>query len=263
MKCKICESTAELLFSAKVLGKYDVEYFQCKECGFVQTEDPFWLEEAYKNPINLADTGLVNRNIFLAEKTSALLYKYFNLAGKYLDYAGGYGLFTRLMRDIGFDFYWSDPFTVNIFARYFEFNEQSEQIELITSFESFEHFADPMEQIAKMLEISPNIFFSTTLIPIPYPAPDKWWYYGFEHGQHIAFYSPKTLYKIADIFGLNIYTNNSFLHLFTEKPLNQKQFLKTLKTSNQIINKVKKQKLSSKTESDSEMIKQIQLETNQ
>ncbi len=38
----------------------------------------------------------------------------------FLDYAGGYGVFTRLMRDIGFDFYWHDPYTQNLFANGFE-----------------------------------------------------------------------------------------------------------------------------------------------
>ena len=32
---------------AKILKK-DIAYFDCDQCGYVQTEEPFWLEEAYE-----------------------------------------------------------------------------------------------------------------------------------------------------------------------------------------------------------------------
>jgi len=262
MKCKICESQVKFLFTEKVLHKYDVKYFTCNECEFIQTEKPYWLEEAYKNPINLTDTGLLGRNILLAENTAAIIYKLYNKESKYLDYAGGYGVFTRLMRDIGFDFYWNDPFTENIFAKTFELNQNLQNIELVTSFESFEHFENPLDEIRKMLDISSNIFFSTTLIPKPLPKPDAWWYYGFNHGQHIAFYTKKTLQKIASIFGLNVYTNHNFLHLFTDREINPKVFKKIIMNSNKFLNGVIKKKISSKTEADSIMIQEMLTENS-
>jgi hypothetical protein len=134
---------------------------------------------------------------------------------------------------------------------------------MLTNFESFEHFDRPLKELRKLLEIGKNIFFSTTLIPIPYPEPDKWWCFGLEHGQHIAFSTSKTLTKIAEIFGLNIYTNNSFLHLLTEKKMNQKLFIVCIKNSYRTFNKTIRRNLTSKTVSDSEMIKHILLESNQ
>jgi hypothetical protein len=104
-----------------------VNYFQCSSCGFIQTETPYWLDEAYKYPINPEDTGLVNRNIVSAKRTSSLLYFLFDPHGTYLDYGGGYGLFVRLMRDSGFNFYWTDPFTKNIFAEGFEYDFKTQK----------------------------------------------------------------------------------------------------------------------------------------
>ena len=100
--------------------------------------------------------------------------------GKFLDYGGGYGLFTRLMRDVGFDYYWSDPFTQNLFAKGFEFDSRYGEFELITCFETFEHFTDPMRELTSMMKFSSNIFLSTELLPIPIPSPSEWYYYAPE-----------------------------------------------------------------------------------
>ena len=59
MKCKICGSEASSFDSARILRKYDVDYFECPYCGFIQTEEPYWLTEAYSSAITSSDIGLV------------------------------------------------------------------------------------------------------------------------------------------------------------------------------------------------------------
>jgi len=138
MKCKICKKEADPLFNALVLGKYDVKYYSCIHCGFVFTEEPYWLNEAYKNAINLNDTGLMQRNLHFSRVLSTVLYFLFDAKAKYLDYAGGYGIFTRLMRDNGFDFYWSDPYCENILVKGFECeNANTKSFLLLSAFEVF------------------------------------------------------------------------------------------------------------------------------
>lgn len=219
MHCSICSSESKTLFKTKLMNKYNVQFFFCSHCGYMHTEKPYWLDEAYKNSINITDTGILKRNYDYARKVSVLLYYLFDSQGQFLDYGGGYGIFTRLMRDFGFDFYWQDPYTQNMLARGFEYSGSDKKIECLTSFEAFEHFSNPVEEVEKMLKISKNILFSTWLLPEPVPAPDKWWYYGTEHGQHISFYRAETLEKLSKKFNLNFYTNYSDLHLFTEKTL--------------------------------------------
>ena len=117
LKCKVCESDSHHLAVAKVLCKYEVDYFKCSNCGFVQTEEPYWLEEAYSQPIASSDVGLAFRNLSFSQITQNLLFNFFNHQAQFLDYGGGYGLFVRLMRDAGFYFYWLDKFCQNIFSR--------------------------------------------------------------------------------------------------------------------------------------------------
>ncbi len=249
-KCKICGGTSNHIFSVELMRKYDVGYFLCVGCSFLQTEEPFWLKEAYMSPINLTDTGLLARNIYFSRIVSSIFYFVFGGGGKYLDYAGGYGVFVRLMRDAGFDYYWQDPFSQNIFARGFEYDRASMKIDAVTSFEAFEHFSDPLAEIEKMLEISKNIFFSTQLLPKRVPAPCDWWYYGLEHGQHISFYSVATLEYIAKKYGLNFYTNFSDFHFFTEKKLNSFFVKFLIRFSRYIFELIVKKKMTSLTYSD-------------
>lgn len=204
-KCKICKSSSELIFTEKLLNKYNVKYFFCNKCNFLQTEDPYWLEESYSRSINFSDTGYIARNIALSNKVSIILYLIFGGKGRYLDFAGGYGVFVRLMRDIGFDFYWEDKYTRNVFAPGFEWNEIS-LVNAVTAFEVFEHYVDPMSEIEKLLKISNTIIFSTELYPSSKPSPKNWWYFGLDHGQHISFYSEKTFEYIAHEVGAYYYS---------------------------------------------------------
>lgn len=220
MTCKICSGESNKIFVAKILKKYDVQYFECPKCGFVFTEDPYWLEEAYKSPINVADTGILSRNILFSQLTINIIYYLFNFKGKFLDYAGGYGIFTRLMRDSGLDFKWQDKFSQNLLARGFEYSKSDSNLELVTAFEVFEHLVDPIKELEEILKISKNILFSIVLIPDKIPNPFDWWYYGLNHGQHVSFYSKKTLEFIASKYGLNYYTNGDSIHLFMVKKIN-------------------------------------------
>lgn len=220
MKCKICAAEAIHFGNGRILGKYDIDYFQCENCGFVQTEEPYWLEEAYTSAIGNSDVGLVFRNTLFAKITSNIIFSVFAHDQKFVDYGGGYGLFVRLMRDAGFDFYWYDKYCQNIFAEGFEAEvRKNGQYELLTAFEVFEHFVNPLDEIKNILNFSRNILFSTELLPENNPKPDEWWYYSLSEGQHIAIYTIKALSIIAEELGLNLYSNGANLHLITEKTI--------------------------------------------
>jgi len=46
--CRLCGGEARLYGGRSVLGKYEVAYYECGQCGSLQTEEPYWLEEAYR-----------------------------------------------------------------------------------------------------------------------------------------------------------------------------------------------------------------------
>lgn len=240
MKSKITGGDTTLLFKAKVLSKHEVAYFRCNDTGFIQTEEPYWLNEAYSSAITKLDVGLVLRNEKLVELTQTLLLRNFNHNGTFLDYAGGYGLFTRMMRDRGFQFFHTDPYCENIFAEYQDLKEQQTNtgFEMVTAFEVFEHFTSPMEEIKSILSYSDNLFFTTELVPVN--VTRDWWYFSFETGQHIAFYTEKTLRYIAKRYNRNYYTDGHWLHLFTAKSFSKNPLLEMNKREPFLIRKMKK-----------------------
>ncbi|MEH2392650.1 MAG: methyltransferase domain-containing protein [Nostoc sp.] len=218
--CKVCKSDSHLFAQSILLGKHKVDYFQCSNCEFVQTEEPYWLEEAYSEAIAKTDVGLVFRNNSLSLQAANIIFRVFNHEAKFLDYGGGYGMFVRMMRDLGFDFYWIDKFCTNLFAKGFEANKYtSNSYELVTAFEVFEHFINPIEEIENILKFSRNILFSTELLPPNNPKPNEWWYYTLHEGQHISIYTLNTLSIIAKKYNLNLYSNGFSLHLLTEQKL--------------------------------------------
>ena len=221
--CNICNQKLEKIFTKKILKKYDVNYFHCKNCHLIQTEKPYWLEESYKDTITDTDTGYVGRNILMSRVSLIIIYFLFKKSSNFLDYAGGYGLFTRLMNDYGIKFFWTDKYTKNIFAKGLEYND--EKIELSTCFECFEHFYDVVGECKKILEISDTIIFSTKLISkTSIPDPDTWGYYGFDHGQHITLYSERSLRNLASTLKLNFYTDEKNIHMITNKTINSNLF---------------------------------------
>ncbi len=199
--------------------QHNVAYFRCTSCGFICTEEPYWLEAAYSAAITGSDLGLVNRNIHLSKITKSVISVFFTKNRRFIDYAGGYGLFVRLMRDLGFDFHWYDKYCRNLFACHFESAENDTAYELLTAFEVFEHLVDPINEVEKMLTYSRNILFTTEIVPVPAPKPDEWWYYGVEHGQHISFFTVQSLELIARKFSLNFVSDGRYCHLFTEKKI--------------------------------------------
>lgn len=74
MKCKICNHKTKNIFTAKILNKYNIKYYYCDHCGFLQTEEPYWLKEAYNDSISITDTGIMSRNISSSKMTAVILY---------------------------------------------------------------------------------------------------------------------------------------------------------------------------------------------
>ncbi len=256
MICKICQNNAEEIFSHKILFKYDVKYFHCKNCGYLFTEDPYWLEEAYNSAINISDTGLMERNIYFQRLTSVLLFYFFDKNAKFLDYAGGYGIFTRMMRDVGFDFYWDDKFCDNLLARGFEIQHSGvDKFEALTAFEVFEHLVNPIDEVQKMLQQSGSIIFSTQLLPDVVPKPHEWWYYAFDHGQHISIYSKKTLDYLAGKFNMNAYTFGG-IHMISAMKINESRVKLFLKLSKIGLFELVKKNMKSLTIPDYNLLKE-------
>jgi hypothetical protein len=252
MKCKCCGSDTRYLWTGRMLN-LDVKYYECSNCGYVQTEDPFWLEAAYNSVINDSDTGIVSRNHVNSRIVLSSLWLIGGLNGNVVDYAGGYGLLVRMMRDLGINTFWTDPYCENMFAKNFNWNG-SDPAKLVTAFEVFEHVVEPISTIDEMLKIAPNILLSTLVMPEQTPAHNDWWYYGQNHGQHIGFYRVKTFEKIANAKNKFLATDGVSYFLLSEKPVSNTAFKLAIRIS-KFMPYILKYRLLSKTLVDSKLIR--------
>ena len=252
--CKVCELQADHAFSGMLLGTRMVKYFRCSHCGFLFTEDPAWLNAAEVKSVSRFDTGILERNLLVTKIITVLIRYFFDRHGRFLDYGGGYGVFTRLMRDNGFNFFWHDPFSENLFARGFEYLPTGPgKFELVTAIEVFEHLPAPRDLMDYCFSepLTDSLFFTTLLYGQSPPKHDEWWYYSKETGQHISFYNEQTLEYIASCYQANIYSNANFFHLITRKKINRRLYSLLFRYAEKIYSRLK---LKSKAPEDQKIL---------
>jgi hypothetical protein len=178
-----------------MLGRLEVAYYLCPSCDLLFTERPHWLDEAYSHALSQLDTGAVERNQACARLTLVVSLALGLPAGATaLDYGGGHGVFVRMMRDLGMDFRWFDPRGENLFARGFE-GDATRHHSLVTAFEVLEHFAEVGVEVARLFAGRPDAVFVGTELHTGYRP--GWWYFMLESGQHVCFYSARTMAFIA------------------------------------------------------------------
>lgn len=253
--CPVCGlSPAQERFETVVRARYRAVYCGCDRCGFLFADKPTWLHEAYEDPITVSDTGLLARSHRFSGYTAILCYFLVDRQGTFLDYGGGYGVFTRLMRDMGFDFYWWDPHCSNLFARGFEHPPGRKGYELVTCLEVLEHVTDPVGELRRILDLSDRVLVSTTLFPSPIPQPGSWAYYGLEHGQHIAFFCRRTFQVMADRLGCHVYPWTPRLFLFTRQPMGGWRMPLLRRLNHKVLVTHVRRHMQSRTEQDSQAV---------
>lgn len=217
--CPITGEKMERLFTRRLLGKYDVDYFISPTSRIIKTEKPYWLAEAYADAIADTDVGLVFRNIQNRDSTIMALNLLRFAHEKFVDVAGGYGLFTRLMRDSGYDFHTTDPYCKNIFARLHE-PPPGIKAAALTAFEVMEHVEDPVGFVSSAFAQygTRTLLFSTLNYGDKVPA-ENWWYWTSHTGQHITFYNTTTFDMLARRLGCRYFAFGSTFHLITDLPL--------------------------------------------
>jgi len=213
LKCRLCNKYSIFLFKKKILKKYIINYFKCKNCESIQTENPYWLKEAYKEWLTKFDTGIFSR-VSLNFLVSFLLCKIFNLSN-IIDYGGGDGLFTRILRDYHLNCYNYDAYSKSIYAKNFT-KPNFKKADMVTSFEAVEHFSNPQKEFNKMFKFKPHFALITTKL---FSGQKKNWdYFEYETGQHIFFYTKKALRIIAKKFNYNIvYLEYGYILFYSKK----------------------------------------------
>lgn len=132
---------------------------------------------------------------------------------RHLDYGGGNGLLSDLLRQSGWDSVSYDPFVQKSLDATF-----LRSFDLITAFEVFEHVANPkamMDSLMTLINESGLLLFST-LVSDGEIAPRtriSWWYAAPRNG-HISLFSKESLRCLATQYNLNLLSSGPGLHAF-------------------------------------------------
>jgi hypothetical protein len=224
LRCRLCEGRLTRRFNLTVLRKHDVDYFECTDCHSLQTEVPYWLDEAYAGQ-NLAylDTGAVQRNL----DNFASCYALSRLFGSrnVLDVGGGDGLLCRMLRDYGINCYVVDKHAAPAYAQAFT-EPDFDTPDLVVALEVMEHFANPRDELdALFARKSPLLLLSTGI----YAGESRdWWYLAPDTGQHVFFYSRQALNWIGRRYGMEFVTSPGGLVLFFKEASVAKKLLARL-----------------------------------
>jgi hypothetical protein len=215
-RCKLCAGATRFRFSKTALGRYPAHYVECTRCGCLQIAETPWLAEAYENVGWAADTGLVARNLQLACMVGAFLERCIQPADTVIDFGGGSGLLTRLLRDMGWQVLCHDAYHVPQFVRAFHIASiEGIDARVVIASEVFEHFSAPKESLSALLRAAPIVIFTTELYVGQ--GPD-WHYLAPEGGQHIFFFTPRALQWMAHGHGFDV-VDTGFLKYFVRRDL--------------------------------------------
>lgn len=216
--CPACGSAMAVFDRAVVMGRYDATYHRCPACGLVGARSTPWLTEAYESPIHDADVGLLRRARRYSAIASAVIRFEGLSGGRFLDWAGGYGVLTQVMRDRGHDFWHHDDYAQPVFARDYQ-DPGTGALAMATAFEVMEHLAEPRKELADLAARTDLLLFTTELLPDPAPRITDWWYYMPGVGQHISLHTTESLRHVAEALGYQLTSNGRNWHLFHRAPL--------------------------------------------
>jgi hypothetical protein len=204
------------MFTHEVLGRHQVDYFECESCASLQTEKPHWLDEAYAIPGVHVDVGQAARVVQTWARLCFLLETIgFDKQRECIDYGGSAGLLTRLMRDSGFKYLAYDAYDDSKYANYFKINRLDDiSPGLVTAFEVFEHFPQPAESIGELFAIKPDLIVFSTVF---YEGQGPEWEYLVPYcGQHIFFYREQALRAFGERHGYALRRSQDFWLMIRE-----------------------------------------------
>jgi SAM-dependent methyltransferase len=215
-RCRICRGPVAFRFEAMVLdGRYAAQYHECEHCHALQVLAPTWLEEAYAQESGPPSAENFDSGRFRRTFSGFLYLVALSMAGalgevsRVVDFGGGYGLLTQMLRDGGVDAWTSDPYVTRPFfspdRSLPDLADVSEgSIDVIVALEVFEHLTDPMSVGALLRRVlSPR---GSIVISSERYRPERhgadWPYLALAAGQHVTFWSTEARAHFAAALGL-------------------------------------------------------------
>jgi len=220
--CKVC-SGISIYFDESVVLNYNAKYLMCKNCGSIQIHEPHWIEEAHGDAIANLDVGLVSRTLVAGRLILTFLrfQRSKNIEG--VDWGGGTGLLTRMLRDCGLNVFSYDKYATQYLAHGFIINQNSlsKPMTFISAIECFEHLVNPLIDLGEAAKNKSYMILTTETTPNPSvkPSSKNWWYYMPETGQHITFASSKGIKIFGELLEFPNYLRVGDMHFFSKNKI--------------------------------------------
>ena len=221
-QCPSCDSLQVNEIANVLVGpeSFCTSLCHCVDCDFLYLANhEAWLESAYQESF-YGDTGYMQRNlntVNFMELFLLLLSRNLpeNSPLKCCDFGTGLGIFPRMMRDRGFDYWGFDDYATMDLIKPF-LADHSIDFDVVTAFEVVEHLPKLSFWLNTFKDSWPSAFIFSTELRANGEIPSlDWWYYAYSNGQHISFHSEKSLkvalkkelvpHKLVRAPGTNIY----------------------------------------------------------
>lgn len=197
---------------------WSAEYFLCADCGFCYAPAfRDWTAEMFAEHVYNAAYPEVDPD-YLTLRPQGNARRLIDAFGafsdkRHLDYGGGHGAMSRLLREAGWSSVSCDPFHGDTKAL-----AGNARFELITAFEVFEHDPEPHRLLDNLQQhlAEPGLVLFSTLLHDGHIAPGKpldWWYAAPRNG-HVSLYSRDSLRRLAQAHGLHCISLSPDLHAF-------------------------------------------------
>src|SRR5690606_9988408 len=108
-------------------------------------------------------------------------------------------------------------------ARGFEFHTHEPTCNAVTAVEVMEHLTEPLAFVDEVLgkSRSDTLIFTTELY-FGKPPDLSWWYYSFATGQHIGFFTRKSLEVIGNKLGLSFISAGG-MHILSRREFSERK----------------------------------------
>ncbi len=234
--CRICEGQLAFKWTLPVLhGRYQADYSECVACQSLQVSNPHWLQEAYHREahplLDNPDQGRFQRNFTVYSYLRAFVQSgIIERDSTLLDYGGGYGLLTSMLRNAGMEAWQYDQYIDQPFlAEKFHIGDLRDipdgTFDVVTAFEVMEHLVTPHEAARDWRRIlKPNgVLVLTTGLYRSGEHDAHWPYLSTEFGQHVTLWSSDGISHLAKQYGFRSVGYLGWAIILSPQPVSELQ----------------------------------------